>query len=114
FGKVFEFKQRGGTIVFVSHDATQVERLCERAVLLREGKLEYDGPTHEAIVRYRKGLAADAEPARRAERRARRHGPGGAGGGPGRVGDGGGADRRRTPGRRRGRGATAVPRRRAV
>jgi ABC-type polysaccharide/polyol phosphate transport system ATPase subunit len=66
FGKVFEFKQRGGTIVFVSHDATQVERLCERAVLLRDGKLEFDGPTHEAIVRYRKMLAADADPAERA------------------------------------------------
>ena len=66
FGKVFEFKQRGGTIVFVSHDATQVERLCERAVLLREGRLEFDGPTHEAIVRYRRMLAAEADPAERA------------------------------------------------
>jgi ABC-type polysaccharide/polyol phosphate transport system ATPase subunit len=66
FGKVFEFKQRGGTIVFVSHDASQVERLCERAVLLREGRLEYDGPTHEAIVRYRRVLAAEADPAERA------------------------------------------------
>jgi len=65
FGKVFEFKQRGGTIVFVSHDATQVERLCERAVLLRQGRLEFDGPTHEAIVRYRKVLAAEADPAER-------------------------------------------------
>ena len=37
FGKIFEFKQRGGTIVFVSHDAAPVERLCERAVLLRDG-----------------------------------------------------------------------------
>ena len=37
FGKIFEFKQRGGTIVFVSHDAASVERLCERAVLLRHG-----------------------------------------------------------------------------
>jgi ABC-type polysaccharide/polyol phosphate transport system ATPase subunit len=66
FGKVFEFKQRGGTIVFVSHDASQVERLCERAVLLQEGRLAFDGPTHEAIVRYRKALAADADPAERA------------------------------------------------
>jgi ABC-type polysaccharide/polyol phosphate transport system ATPase subunit len=66
FGKVFEFKQRGGTIVFVSHDATQVERLCERAVLLREGRLEFDGPTHDAIVRYRRVLAAEADPAERA------------------------------------------------
>ena len=66
FGKIFEFKQRGGTIVFVSHDATQVERLCERAVLLREGRVEFDGPTHEAIVRYRSVLAAEADPAERA------------------------------------------------
>ena len=66
FGKIFEFKQRGGTIVFVSHDASQVERLCERAVLLREGAVAFDGPTHEAIVRYRKVLAAEADPAERA------------------------------------------------
>jgi ABC-type polysaccharide/polyol phosphate transport system ATPase subunit len=65
FGKIFEFKQRGGTIVFVSHDATQVEQLCERAVLLREGHADFDGPTHEAIVRYRKVLAAEADPAER-------------------------------------------------
>ena len=66
FGKVFEFKQRGGTIVFVSHDASQVERLCERAVLLRDGRVAFDGPTHEALVRYRKVLAAEADPAERA------------------------------------------------
>jgi ABC-type polysaccharide/polyol phosphate transport system ATPase subunit len=66
FGKVFEFKQRGGTIVFVSHDASQVERLCERAVLLRDGAVDFDGPTHEAIVRYRSVLAAEADPAERA------------------------------------------------
>ncbi|MBA2461563.1 MAG: ABC transporter ATP-binding protein [Actinobacteria bacterium] len=66
FGKIFEFKQRGGTIVFVSHDATQVERLCERAVLLRHGHRNFDGPTHEALVQYRRVLAADADPAERA------------------------------------------------
>jgi len=65
FGKIFEFKQRGGTIVFVSHDATQVERLCERAVLLRDGRMEFDGPTHEALVHYRRMLAFDADPAER-------------------------------------------------
>jgi ABC-type polysaccharide/polyol phosphate transport system ATPase subunit len=65
FGKIFEFKQRGGTIVFVSHDATAVERLCDRAILLRAGTVEFDGPTHEAIVRYRRLLAADADPEER-------------------------------------------------
>jgi homopolymeric O-antigen transport system ATP-binding protein len=37
FGRIFQFKQAGGTIVFVSHDATAVERLCERSVLLESG-----------------------------------------------------------------------------
>jgi energy-coupling factor transporter ATP-binding protein EcfA2 len=62
FGKIFEFKQRGGTIVFVSHDAAAVERLCDRAILLRQGHVEFDGPTHDAIVRYRRLLAADRDP----------------------------------------------------
>jgi ABC-type polysaccharide/polyol phosphate transport system ATPase subunit len=65
FGKIFEFKQRGGTIVFVSHDASAVERLCGRAILLRAGHVEFDGPTHDAIVRYRQLLAGDRDPAER-------------------------------------------------
>jgi len=62
FAKISQFKQSGGTIVFVSHDAASVERLCERAVLLHEGTVEFDGPTHEAILRYRSHLAKDRDP----------------------------------------------------
>ncbi|MGI8420795.1 MAG: ABC transporter ATP-binding protein [Gaiellaceae bacterium] len=62
FGKIFEFKQAGGTILFVSHDAASVERLCDRAILLRDGSVEFDGPTHEAIVAYRRLLADDRDP----------------------------------------------------
>ena len=65
FGKIFEFKQRGGTIVFVSHDASSVERLCDRAVLLKAGRVEFDGPTHEAIVAYHRLLADERDPAER-------------------------------------------------
>ena len=65
FGKIFDFKRRGGTIVFVSHDASAVERLCDRAILLRDGSVDFDGPTHEAIVRYRQLLAGDRDPAER-------------------------------------------------
>ena len=65
FGRISQFKQRGGTIVFVSHDAASVERLCERAVLLRGGLVDFDGPTHEAILRYRSHLAEDRNPAER-------------------------------------------------
>ena len=62
FAKIFEFKQRGGTIVYVSHDAASVERLCERAVLLREGIVEIDGSTQEALARYHQLLAEERKP----------------------------------------------------
>src|SRR5213076_2077980 len=62
FGKIKEFKQRGGTIVFVSHDAPAVERLCDRAVLLRQGEVAFDGATRDAIARYRQLLAEERSP----------------------------------------------------
>src|SRR5207253_9513682 len=65
FGKIHEFKQRGGTIVFVSHAAAAVERLCTRAVLLRQGRLEFDGPVREAITRYHAMLADERDPEER-------------------------------------------------
>ena len=62
FGKIFDFKRRGGTIVFVSHDAAAVERLCDRAVLLRDGEVVFDGPTGDAIAGYRRLLASEERP----------------------------------------------------
>ena len=62
FGKIAQFKQRGGTIVFVSHDALAVERLCDRAVLLRHGSVAFDGPTRDAIAAYRRLLADERSP----------------------------------------------------
>ena len=63
FAKIFEYKQGGGTIVFVSHDAASVERLCRRALLLRNGRVEFDGPAQEAIALYHKLLADERDPA---------------------------------------------------
>jgi ABC-type polysaccharide/polyol phosphate transport system ATPase subunit len=63
FGKIFDFKKGGGTIVFVSHDAASVERLCERAVLLREGTVSFDGPTRDAMAAYQRQLADERAPA---------------------------------------------------
>ena len=65
FGVIAAFKSQGGTILFVSHDAQAVERLCERSILLVGGEKAYDGPTHEAIARYRRLLADDLDPAER-------------------------------------------------
>ena len=63
FGRIFEFKRNGGTIVFVSHDAASVERLCERAVLLRAGSVAFDGPTRDAMTAYQRQLADEHDPA---------------------------------------------------
>jgi ABC-type polysaccharide/polyol phosphate transport system ATPase subunit len=65
FGKIFEFKSRGGTIFFVSHSAAAVESLCERSLLLRGGRLELDGSTRDAIARYQALLAEDEDPEER-------------------------------------------------
>lgn len=59
FGVISTFKQRGGTILFVSHEASAVERLCDRALLLRDGRAAFDGSVHEAMAHYRRGLAQD-------------------------------------------------------
>jgi ABC-type polysaccharide/polyol phosphate transport system ATPase subunit len=64
--KIFDFKRNGGTIVFVSHDAGAVEQLCERTILLREGRVAFDGPTHDALTEYHGLLADERDPAERA------------------------------------------------
>jgi ABC-type polysaccharide/polyol phosphate transport system ATPase subunit len=55
--KVLEFRRGGGTIVFVSHSAAAVERMCDRGVLLLDGKVAFDGEAHEALRRYQDMLA---------------------------------------------------------
>ncbi len=61
-GKILDFKERGGTVCFVSHSAAAVERLCERAIMLAKGEVEYDGPASEAIARYHQSLALEENP----------------------------------------------------
>jgi ABC-2 type transport system ATP-binding protein len=64
--RVLRFKEEGKTIAFVSHSGAAVERMCDRAILLRQGVLEYDGETAEAIQRYQELLADEEDPAERA------------------------------------------------
>jgi ABC-type polysaccharide/polyol phosphate transport system ATPase subunit len=64
--RILAFKQAGRTIAFVSHSGAALERMCDRAMLLREGAVEYDGQTSEAIRRYQELLAGEEDPAERA------------------------------------------------
>ena len=53
FAKLNELKSNENkTIVIVSHDLKQVKRLCDRAVWIREGRVEMDGDPKEVIDKY--------------------------------------------------------------
>ena len=57
--KIRSFQEEGRTIVLVSHSADQVGDLCDRAVLLRDGTVEYDGAPRDAIRELRAGFEED-------------------------------------------------------
>lgn len=50
--KISELKQLGKTIVIVSHDLDSLSRICERALLLKDGHLIKDDLAHKTVVRY--------------------------------------------------------------
>jgi ABC-type polysaccharide/polyol phosphate transport system ATPase subunit len=52
---------QGTTVVFVSHDLQAVESICERALWLREGVVEADGPVREVLGAYRRTVEEAAE-----------------------------------------------------
>ena len=58
FGRIFDFRRGGGTLLFVSHDPGAVEMVCDRVVLLRDGGVVADGPPTEVMAVYHRGLAA--------------------------------------------------------
>lgn len=57
-GKIGEVAQQGRTVIFVSHNLSAVERLCDSALLLNHGQLVFQGSTGDAIERYLQGSSA--------------------------------------------------------
>ncbi|MDA4894174.1 MULTISPECIES: ABC transporter ATP-binding protein [Microbacterium] len=47
--RIRELHDQGKTLVVVSHDLDMVSDLCARGVLLRDGKVRFDGPSKEAV-----------------------------------------------------------------
>jgi ABC-type polysaccharide/polyol phosphate transport system ATPase subunit len=58
FGRIGDFKRSGGTIVFVSHDPSAVERLCDRAIMLENGRVLEEGPAGEVVRAYHRRLVS--------------------------------------------------------
>ncbi len=49
---IFDFKHQGKTILFVSHNLSAIKKLCERTLVLKQGKIVFDGKTEQAIQYY--------------------------------------------------------------
>ena len=50
--KMEDVRQAGRTVLFVSHNMPAVTRLCPRTILLEDGGISFDGPSHEAVGLY--------------------------------------------------------------
>jgi len=47
--RIAKFRKEGRTIVLVSHSAAQVQELCDRGIVLKDGKMVFDGNVNEAV-----------------------------------------------------------------
>jgi lipopolysaccharide transport system ATP-binding protein len=52
-GKMDDVTKQGRTILFVSHNLQAIAQLTHRCVLLSDGRLLFDGPTAQALEKYR-------------------------------------------------------------
>jgi ABC-type polysaccharide/polyol phosphate transport system ATPase subunit len=52
FARIEDFRRQGKTIVFVSHNASSIRMICNRAILIHDGKIAHDGPTDQVLSMY--------------------------------------------------------------
>lgn len=52
-----QLRQAGTTMIFISHDLTSIEKLCDRVALMQRGQLVATGAPHEVVVEYQKMAA---------------------------------------------------------
>jgi homopolymeric O-antigen transport system ATP-binding protein len=50
--KMQDVGQAGRTVLFISHNMPAITRLCERVILLEEGSVLEDGPSHKVVSAY--------------------------------------------------------------
>lgn len=52
--KIYEFKQMGKTMIFVSHDIEMVKELCNKVIVIDQHKLVYQGDVKKGVEIYEK------------------------------------------------------------
>ena len=58
FDKLDEFRRRGKTIVFVSHDLSTVSRWCDLVIWVEDGRIQEQGMPQRVVDLYRQHIAA--------------------------------------------------------
>lgn len=61
FARIEDIKDRGGTILFVSHATQMIVQLCDRAVLLDRGEKILEGRPKAAVGQYERLMNANSE-----------------------------------------------------
>ena len=57
FDRIRSYREQGTTLMIVSHDKTAIQSICDRAILLNEGRLEKQGEPEEIFDYYNALLA---------------------------------------------------------
>jgi lipopolysaccharide transport system ATP-binding protein len=57
-GKMGDVAKGGRTVLFVSHNLSAVQALCQRAVLLRQGRVQASGDVHQVVAIYNSDLSS--------------------------------------------------------
>ncbi len=61
--RIREFRDQGGSIIFVSHDLNAIKQICDRAIVLDDGHVAFDGDTEGAVNTYNRIMARlDGDP----------------------------------------------------
>jgi lipopolysaccharide transport system ATP-binding protein len=60
FDRIREFRKHGTTLLIVSHDKMAIQSICDRAILLNQGKVTIEGKP-EMVMDYYNALLADRE-----------------------------------------------------
>jgi lipopolysaccharide transport system ATP-binding protein len=58
--RIQELKNQGTTNLFISHDLTAIQRLCDNAVLLERGEIAATGRPADVVAAYHRRIIADA------------------------------------------------------
>lgn len=73
YAKMEEFRQLGGTVLFVSHSGAAVVELCNRAILLDDGELLMEGESKQIVNIYQKLLYAPGDKKEKIKQEIRKH-----------------------------------------